>query len=92
MAVRSRCDFCAVAVMYQRTVAYAAGGGVASEYASFPGKVIIFWDDNLASDREYAKTLFRAIAPYRKWWSSQASIQAGKDAMSFWNAAAKQRM
>lgn len=28
---------------------------------------------------EYAKELFRAIAPYRKWWSSQASIQAGRD-------------
>ena len=46
----------------------------------FLGKVIIFWDDNLASDREYAKALFRSIAPYRKWWSSQVSIQAGKDA------------
>jgi radical SAM superfamily enzyme YgiQ (UPF0313 family) len=52
---------------------------VAEEYASFPGKVIIFWDDNLASDREYAKELFRAITPHRKWWSSQASIQAGED-------------
>jgi len=26
----------------------------------------------------YAKELFRAIAPYRKWWSSQASIHAGR--------------
>lgn len=41
--------------------------------------MIIFWDDNLASDRDYALALFRAIAPYRKWWSSQASIQAGRD-------------
>ena len=53
---------------------------VAAECASFPGKVIIFWDDNLANDREYAKALFRAIEPHKKWWSSQASIQAGKDA------------
>src|ERR1017187_9492440 len=52
---------------------------VAAEYASFKGKVIIFWDDNIAGDVEYAKELFRAIAPYRKWWSSQASIQAGRD-------------
>jgi radical SAM superfamily enzyme YgiQ (UPF0313 family) len=74
------CDFCAVAVMYQRKVRTRPVAAVASEYASFPGKVIIFWDDNLASDREYAKALFRSIAPYRKWWSSQVSIQAGKDA------------
>jgi radical SAM superfamily enzyme YgiQ (UPF0313 family) len=52
---------------------------VAAEYASFKGKVIIFWDDNIAADMEYAKGLFRAIAPYRKWWSSQASMHAGRD-------------
>jgi radical SAM superfamily enzyme YgiQ (UPF0313 family) len=52
---------------------------VAAEYASFKGKVIIFWDDNIAGDRVYAKRLFRAITPYRKWWSSQASLQGGRD-------------
>jgi radical SAM superfamily enzyme YgiQ (UPF0313 family) len=52
---------------------------VAAEYASFHGKVIIFWDDNLAADLEYAKALFKAITPYHKWWSSQASIHAGQD-------------
>ena len=52
---------------------------VAAEYASFRGKVMIFWDDNLAGDRAYAKALFRAITPHKKWWSSQVSIQAGED-------------
>jgi radical SAM superfamily enzyme YgiQ (UPF0313 family) len=52
---------------------------VAAEYASFKGKVIIFWDDNIAADREYAKALFSAITPCRKWWSSQASVHAGRD-------------
>jgi radical SAM superfamily enzyme YgiQ (UPF0313 family) len=28
---------------------------------------------------EYAKALFRALAPHRKWWSSQTSIYAAKD-------------
>ena len=74
-----RCDFCALAVMYQRKVRTRPVAAVATEYASFRGKVIIFWDDNLACDREYAKELFRAIAPYRKWWSSQASILAAED-------------
>jgi radical SAM superfamily enzyme YgiQ (UPF0313 family) len=52
---------------------------VAAEYASFRGKVIIFWDDNIAGDLAYAKELFRALASYHKWWSSQASIHAGRD-------------
>ncbi len=52
---------------------------VAAEYASFQGKVVILWDDNIASDLEYAKELFRALAPHGKWWSSQASIHAASD-------------
>ncbi len=74
------CEFCTLAVMYQRRVRQRPVAAVAQEYASFRGKVIIFWDDNLAGDREYAKALFRAITPYRKWWSSQVSIHAGEDA------------
>ena len=73
------CDFCTLVVMYQSEVRKRPVAAVAAEYASFPGKVVIFWDDNLANDRDYAKALFRAIAPYRKWWSSQASVQAGTD-------------
>lgn len=74
-----RCDFCVVAVMYQSRLRRRPVGAVAEEYGSFPGKVIILWDDNIASDLEYAKTLFRALAPHRKWWASQASIQAARD-------------
>ena len=41
--------------------------------------MIILWDDNIASDVEYAKALFKALTPHRKWWSSQASIHAAQD-------------
>jgi radical SAM superfamily enzyme YgiQ (UPF0313 family) len=82
------CEFCAVAVMYPHPVRRRPIASVAAEYASFPGKVIIFWDDNLANDREYAKALFRAIEPHRKWWSSQVSIQAAQDP-GFLEAAAR---
>ena len=73
------CDFCTLAVMYQGPVRKRRVEAVAEEYGSFPGKVIILWDDNIASDVEYGKALFRALAPYRKWWSSQSSIQAAQD-------------
>jgi len=74
-----QCDFCTVAVMYRHKLRKRPIEEVAAEYTSFRGNVIIFWDDNIAGDMEYAKKLFRAIAPYRKWWSSQASIHAGRD-------------
>ncbi len=74
-----KCEFCTLAAMYRRKVRRRPVSAVAEEYASFPGKVIILWDDNLAIDREYAKALFRAIEPHKKWWSCQASIHAGED-------------
>ncbi len=73
------CDFCTLPIMYQGRVRKRRVEDVAEEYGSFTGKVIILWDDNIASDVEYAKTLFRALAPHRKWWSSQASIHAAQD-------------
>jgi len=84
----SQCDFCTIAVMYPHELRKRPIAEVAAEYASFKGKVIIFWDDNLAGDLEYAKALFRAITPYHKWWSSQASIHAGRND-EFLEAAAK---
>jgi radical SAM superfamily enzyme YgiQ (UPF0313 family) len=74
-----QCDFCTLAVMYQGRLRKRPVEAVAKEYGSFRGKVIILWDDNIAGDREYAKTLFSALARHRKWWSSQASIHAAQD-------------
>jgi radical SAM superfamily enzyme YgiQ (UPF0313 family) len=73
------CDFCVVAVMYQSHPRRRPVEAVAREYASFRGKVIILWDDNIAGDLAYAKELFRALAPHGKWWSSQSSIHAARD-------------
>ena len=84
----NRCDFCTVCVMYQHTLRRRPVAEVAAEYASFHGKIIIFWDDNIAADLEYAKELFHAITPCRKWWSSQASLHAGRDE-AFLEAAAR---
>jgi radical SAM superfamily enzyme YgiQ (UPF0313 family) len=73
------CDFCTLPLMYHSGVRKRPVEAVAEEYGSFAGKVIILWDDNIASDMEYAKSLFRALAPHRKWWSSQASIHVAQD-------------
>jgi radical SAM superfamily enzyme YgiQ (UPF0313 family) len=75
----NRCDFCSVVRMYEGGFRKRPIGEVAAEYGSFHGKTIIFWDDNITADKEYAKELFRAITPYRKWWSSQATIHAAED-------------
>ena len=74
-----RCDFCSIVTMYGHGFRKRPIAEVAAEYGSFRGRRIIFWDENIAADREYAKELFRAIAPYRKWWSSQATVLAAED-------------
>lgn len=75
----NHCDFCSIVVMYRHGFRKRPIAEVAAEYGSFHGKRIIFWDDNITADKQYAKDLFRAIAPYRKWWSSQATIHAARD-------------
>jgi radical SAM superfamily enzyme YgiQ (UPF0313 family) len=75
----NHCEFCTISVMYRNSFRRRPVEDVAKEFASFKGKVIIFWDDNISADPDYAKRLFQAISPYKKWWSSQASIQAGAD-------------
>jgi radical SAM superfamily enzyme YgiQ (UPF0313 family) len=53
------------------------------EYNDFPywwqRKVVWFWDDNLTVKRAYIKDLLRAMAPLKKWWLTQASIDIVKD-------------
>lgn len=73
------CDFCTAAVMYRSSLRRRPIEAVAREYASFRGRVLILWDDNLACDLAYAKALFRALAPQRKWWAAQVSIHAARD-------------
>jgi len=67
----NQCAFCSIPVMYRAGLRKRPVAEVAAEYASFPGKRIIFWDDNITADKQYAKDLFCAITPYRKWWSGQ---------------------
>lgn len=75
----NHCDFCSIPGMYPNGLQKRPVAEVAAEFASFRGKRIIFWDENIAADRQYAKELFRAITPYRKWWSSQATIHIARD-------------
>lgn len=73
------CEYCTLPAMYHRGVRYRPIEEVAAEVAALPGKPIVFWDDNLVADPQYAKALFRAITPYRKWWTAQVTVAAAED-------------
>ena len=42
-------------------------------------KIVWFWDDNLTANRRYARELFSAMIPHKKWWLTQASMDIAKD-------------
>ena len=73
------CDYCSIPQMYQRRMRYRAVGEVVDEIKRMPGRALIFWDDNLGADRSYAKELFAAIAPLKRWWTSQCTADVAAD-------------
>src|SRR5262245_13120980 len=73
------CDYCTIPQMYQRRMRYRPVEEVADEIRHMPGRALIFWDDNIGADRVYAKELFVAIAPFKRWWTSQCTADAAFD-------------
>ena len=73
------CDYCTIPAMYQRRMRYRPVGEVADEVRRAPGRALIFWDDNLGTNRSYAKELFAAIAPFKRWWTSQCTADVAFD-------------
>jgi radical SAM superfamily enzyme YgiQ (UPF0313 family) len=69
-----QCDFCSIfsAVgpgFRMRPVAHVVRDIVAGECDR-----LVFWDDNIIANREYARRLFRALVPLRVRWVSQATF------------------
>jgi len=73
------CDYCSIPQMYQRRMRYRPPGEVVDEIRRMPGRALVFWDDNLGADRAYAKELFAAIAPMKRWWTSQCTADVAFD-------------
>ena len=73
------CDYCTIPQMYRRRMRYRPVGEVAEELKRMPGRALILWDDNIGADRSYAKELFAAIAPYKRWWTSQCTADVAFD-------------
>lgn len=75
-----RCDYCSIPLLYgSRRIRYRPVAEVAAEVARAPTRAVVFWDDNIGADPRYAKDLFRALVPLRKWWTSQCTLNAAHD-------------
>ena len=52
---------------------------VRAEVETITNKGVVFWDDNIGANPRYAKTLFRALRPLKKWWTSQTTMTSLRD-------------
>ncbi|MBI5240361.1 MAG: radical SAM protein [Elusimicrobia bacterium] len=73
------CAFCSVSAFNGAAQRRRPAEEVAAEVAALPERFFLLVDDSLAAEPEYAKALFRALAPLRKHWVSQVTLKSTDD-------------
>jgi radical SAM superfamily enzyme YgiQ (UPF0313 family) len=76
---RFSCDFCAVSVYFNKTQFRREVQEVVQEIERQDRKHLFFVDDNLLSDHDAAKILFKELIPLKVHWVSQGSIDMTLD-------------
>ncbi|PKL48912.1 MAG: hypothetical protein CVV42_07925 [Candidatus Riflebacteria bacterium HGW-Riflebacteria-2] len=76
---RFNCDFCSVHSFYGDIVVHRPIDEVVRELQSLSRRIVFFADDNIVSDPDHARKLFKAIKPLGLKWASQASITSAAD-------------
>jgi len=79
---RYRCDFCNVAQYFGRELRHRPVQQVVEEIGRLGrsggrrARNVVFKDDNIVGDRDYALELFRALEPLRIRWVAQGNLRA----------------
>lgn len=73
-----RCSFCSVAAFHQYCFRTRPVAEVIEEVKAL-GPYILFMDDSITADRDYARSLFSEMIPLGKRWVSQCGIEIAQD-------------
>jgi radical SAM superfamily enzyme YgiQ (UPF0313 family) len=73
-----QCSYCSVAVFHHHHFRVRPVNDVIEELKSL-GRHVLFMDDNLIGNRDYAKQLFAEMIPLKKRWFSQSGIGISDD-------------
>ncbi len=73
------CNFCVTSVYFNKTQFRRNIREVIREIEAQERKILFFVDDNILSDFEAAKMLFRELIPLKVLWVSQASLNMTQD-------------
>ena len=79
MGCKNKCHFCSISAVYKANHYTRPIDDVINEVASFDSKFFMFVDDNLTQDREYVLELLERLAPLKKHWITQGSIEFADD-------------
>ena len=71
------CTFCAYPAAFGQRVITRPVADVIAEIKTFKGKEVIFPDVNLIASVAYAKELFTAMIPLKKWWMGLTTTAIG---------------
>ncbi|MDZ4182502.1 MAG: radical SAM protein, partial [Candidatus Cloacimonadaceae bacterium] len=75
---KNQCTFCSISAFYHNCFRHRPVEDVIREIGPL-GKNILFLDDNLTTDADFAKELFARMIPLKKKWSSQCSVSIAAD-------------
>ena len=73
------CDFCAVSAFHNQMQRFRPINEVVKELSSIPESFVIFVDDNLTTDKDYARDLFKSMIPLKKKWVTQSTLTIAND-------------
>lgn len=74
-----QCSFCEVPVVYGTHYRHRPIGEVIEDMRRIPTRKIQIVDDNIASSRDYAKELFKAMTPLNVRWSCLWTVNTSQD-------------
>jgi radical SAM superfamily enzyme YgiQ (UPF0313 family) len=74
------CSFCSVTPFFGRHIRARPAEAVAEDFASLPGRYVLFVDDNIMTRPTYAQRLFEGMMGTGKKWVGQASTAVLQDA------------
>jgi radical SAM superfamily enzyme YgiQ (UPF0313 family) len=68
-----KCEFCSVSDLFGNKTRFRSVENVLEEIRTLDNQIIVFSDDNLASNLPYMKELFTRMIPLKKNWIGEAS-------------------
>lgn len=75
----NKCSFCSIHAIAGRGYRSRPVGQVIAEIETLPCPLVLFADDNIVGDPDYAKELFRAMIPLGVRWTAQATLAIADD-------------